>query len=111
MADDTIPIIHFTTPKTSTELVQSAGAIVEFRKAFRQCLNEIEAVAPRASPIHLFPCMPASLAVALGCCVMPKVANPIIVYDAKGSDGQFRRCLELPLPLTPDNRLSTNLSQ
>jgi SMODS-associated and fused to various effectors sensor domain len=108
VTDDSIPIIHFTTPKTSTELVQSAETIDAFRKAFRQCLNDIEALAPRTAPIHLFPCLPASLAVALGCCIMPKVANPIVVYDAKGGGGEFRRCLELPLPLTADNKLSTD---
>ena len=106
MADDAIPIIQFTTPKMSTELVQSAEAVFAFRKAFRACLNEIEAAAPRAAPIHLFPCLPASLAVALGCCIMPKVSNPIVIYDAKGGGGKFGRCMELPLPLTADNRLS-----
>ncbi|MFK7974510.1 MAG: SAVED domain-containing protein [Halioglobus sp.] len=108
MADDAIPIINFTTPRMSTELVQSAETVAAFRKAFRECLNEIEAAAPRAAPVHLFPCLPASLAVALGCCIMPKVSNPIVIYDAKGSGGLFSRCLELPLPLTADNRSSSH---
>lgn len=100
---DSVPILHFTTDSKGTELVQSEATIASFRRAFRQCLTDIENVATRAAPIHLFPCMPASLAVAAGCCVMPKVSNPIRVYDAKGSGGRFRHCLDLPLALSSQN--------
>ena len=111
VSDDAIPIIEFTTPDKSTELVQSAKTIDAFRKNFRQCLTDIENLAPRAAPIYLFPCLPASLAVASGCCVMPKVSNPIRVYDAKGSGGEFRYCLNLPLPLSSQNSLLTSDSE
>lgn len=98
-----IPIIHFTTPNMSTELVQSEHTIAEFRRAFRECLSTIENTAPQSALIHLFLCMPPSLAVAAGTCVMPKVSNPIFVYDAKGAQGEFHHRLTLPLPLTPHN--------
>jgi hypothetical protein len=103
LPSDSVPILHFTTNNKGTELVQSEETIAAFRQSFRQCLTDIENVAPRAAPIHLFPCLPTSLAVAAGCCVMPKVSNPIRVYDAKGSGGRFRHCLNLPLALSSQN--------
>ena len=103
MSDPKIPIIHFTTEIRGTEVVGSTEFIAAFRMAFRQCLTDIENIAPRTAPIHLFPCLPVSLAVAVGCCVMPKVSNPIRIYDAKGLGGTFRHCLDLPLPLTTQN--------
>ena len=101
--DPTIPIINFTTETKGTDLVGSADVVAAFRKAFRQCLTDIENVAPRSATIHLFPCFPVSLAVAAGCCVMPKVSNPIRIYDAKGPGGTFHHCLDLPLQLTTLN--------
>lgn len=94
-----IPIGRFTTVAKSTELVRSSNTVQSFRQRFRQCLTDIENRAPRNAPIHIFPCMPASLAVALGCCIMPKVSNPILIYDAKGVGGVFRYCLSLPAAL------------
>lgn len=101
-----VPIVDFRTSETGTEIVRSAATITAFRHAVRDCLNEIEARIPRTVPIHVFPAMPASLCVALGSCVMPKVANPLIIYDAKGQGGPFRACLELPFPLDETNALT-----
>ncbi len=101
-----IPIVDIATSETGTEIVRSAATITAFRHAVRDCLNEIEAKAPRTVPIHVFPAMPASLCVALGSCVMPKVANPLIIYDAKGQGGPFRACLELPFALDETNALT-----
>ena len=100
-----MPIIDFTAPETGTEIVRSAETITAFRQALRDCLNAIEAKMPRTARVHVFPVMPASLCVALGSCIMPKVANPLIIYDAKGQGGLFRPCLELPFPLGDTNTL------
>jgi hypothetical protein len=103
-----IPIVNFTSTVEGSEMAFSAATIEEFRRAFRDCLTSIERSAPRDAPIHLFPALPASLAVAIGCCIMPKVSNPIFVYDAKGFGGPFRQCITLPLNLTIDNVLTTS---
>lgn len=100
-----MPIARFSTPSPSTELVQSRRAVQAFQRDFRQCLTDLENRSSRSAPIHLFPCLPAPLAVALGRTIMPKVSNPITVYDAKGADGPFLPCVTLPLPLTTDNNL------
>lgn len=106
-----LPIANFTSTVTGTEMVYSTKTIENFRREFRNCLTAIENSAPREAPIHLFPCLPASLAVAIGCCIMPKVANPVLIYDAKGQGGPFHRCLTLPLSLTTDNILATGATR
>jgi hypothetical protein len=106
LGDESMPLIRFTTPSRSTELVQSRAVIEAFQREFRQCLTEIENRCSREVRLHLFPCLPAPLAVALGRCIMPKVSNPITIYDAKGVGGPFRPTVELPLPLTTENRLN-----
>ena len=106
-----LPILNFTSTVTGTEMVYSAETIENFRRDFRHCLTSIENSAPREAPIYLFPCLPASLAVAIGCCIMPKVANPILIYDAKGQGGPFHQCLSLPLRLTTDNVLTTSATR
>lgn len=103
-----MPIVNFISSVTGTEMAFSATTIEEFRREFRDCLTAIENSAPRDAPIYLFPCLPASLAVAIGCCIMPKVANPILVYDAKGLGGPFRQCLTLPMTLTTDNAITAS---
>ena len=105
---DTIPLARFTTANKSTELVQSRDVIQAFQRAFRESLTQIENRSSRDAPIHLFPCVPAPLAVALGRCIMPKVSNPIIIYDAKGPSGAFHSCVTLPLPLTTENTLQSD---
>ena len=99
------PIIDIVASETGTEIVRSEKTIAAFREIIRNCLNQIEAKTHREALIHVFPAMPASLCVALGSCIMPKVSNPIIIYDAKGQGGPFRQCLELPFPLDETNRL------
>ena len=64
-------------------------------------LNEViarlETLLPKTTSIHVFPAMPASLAVAFGMAIKPKVSFPIQVYDAEGPNGVFHPALSLPL--------------
>jgi CBASS immunity sensor of nucleotide second messenger signals len=93
-----VPIIEFTTKSPSTDLVQSEATIVAFSRAIRKCLEMIERQGGVNVEIHVFPAMPAPLAVALGASVMPKVPNPLHVYDARGGQGApFQKALALPL--------------
>ncbi len=99
-------IIRLSCPTPSTELVQSEACVTAFKRTVRQCLIDIETRSSRDTPIHVFPCMPAALAVACGSCVMPKVSNPLVIYDAKNPGGTFRPTLTLPLPLTAANEVA-----
>ena len=91
-----VPTVNFTTSAPGTGLVQTASTIAAFRKAIRQCLEMIEQAGGTGATIHVFPVMPAPLAVALGASVMPKVSNPLVIYDARGPEAMFKRALTLP---------------
>ena len=56
----------------------------EFRTLVRRLLNRIKAVHGDGREIHLFPAMPASLAVELGRVWMPKADLPLVLYDRHG---------------------------
>jgi hypothetical protein len=92
-----IPIIELSTPTPGTGLVRNRRTIESFQLAARNCLDAVErAVSDPARTIHVFPAMPAPLAVAFGAAVMPKVSNPLLIYDARGVGGAFTRALTLP---------------
>lgn len=57
-----------------------------YRKALRRLLDRIKAVHGTV-PIHLFPALPASLAVETGRVWMPKADPPLRVYDQQSSCG------------------------
>lgn len=89
-------LIEFTTPDPGTALVRGPKTIEGFQSAVRRCLDEIEQrVLDRTVELHFFPVMPAPLAFALGRCVMLKVSQPIVIYDAEGPQALFHEVLRL----------------
>lgn len=91
-----VQVVRFEVDTPNTALVKGPATIAAFRRTMRSCLDSIEREIGAARNIHVFPAMPASLAVAFGACVMPKVSNPITVYDAKGPGGVFAKAITLP---------------
>lgn len=93
-----VPIVELSTSVPGTDLVRNRKTIEAFQLTTRRCIDAIEAaVGDRANEIHVFPAMPAPLAVAFGASVMPKVSNPMQIYDARGAGGPFKVALKLPL--------------
>lgn len=90
-------IIEVVPSETGIAVVKGPKTVEAFRAAIRNCLDQIERVVSRSIEIHVFPAMPAPLAFAFGTCIMPKVSNPFIIYDASGPGGPFREALRLPL--------------
>ena len=90
-------IIHVSVDLPRLDLVQSAATIDAFRIEVAGLIARLETVLPKTTPIHVFPAMPASLAVAFGMAIKPKVSFPIQVYDAEGPNGLFHPALSLPL--------------
>ncbi len=65
----------------------------EFRAIVRRLLDRIKATHGEGKEIHLFPAMPASLAVDLGRVWMPKADLPLVLYDRHGE--RFTRVFTL----------------
>ena len=91
-------IIHMSVDLPKLDLVQCAATIDAFRIEVAGVIARLETLLPKTVSIHVFPAMPASLAVALGMAIKPKVSFPIQVYDAEGPNGLFHPALTLPLP-------------
>ncbi len=66
------------------DILRSRADQAEFRSTVRRLLDRIKAVHGEGREIHLFPAMPASLAVELGRVWMPKADPPLVLYDRQG---------------------------
>jgi hypothetical protein len=66
------------------DILRSPADQAEFRSTVRRLLDRIKAVHGEGREIHLFPAMPASLAVELGRVWMPKADPPLVLYDRQG---------------------------
>lgn len=58
-----------------------------YRRLLRGLFNRIKAVHGQSTPIHVFPVLPASLAVETGRVWMPKADAPLRLYDQNGASG------------------------
>jgi len=93
-----VQIINFTTPNPSTGLVRNLECIECFRQTIRRCLDSIErAIGRPDGTVHVFPAMPAPLAVAFGTTINEKTTPQLRVYDARGAGGAFNPAVTLPL--------------
>lgn len=89
-------IVEITIPEPTTNLVRSPKAIDEFGRKWRDVVARLETVLPKTTPVHVFPAMPASLAVTLGRHIKPKVSFPFRIYDAQSRDAPFAAAVTLP---------------
>lgn len=92
-----LAIVEIRAESPSRDLVRSPATVNAFRKIVMDCIDRIEHIAGTKVPIHVFPAMPAPLAVALGATVMPKAPVQFSIYDSSGPDGTFCHSLTLPL--------------
>ncbi|MGO4719013.1 SAVED domain-containing protein [Stenotrophomonas sp. 2MCAF14_2] len=90
-------VIHVTVDRPRLDLVQGPATIDAFRAKVASVVAQLETQLPKTAPIHVFPAMPASLAMAFGIAVKPKVSFPFHVYDADKGHGAFHPALSLPL--------------
>jgi len=60
----------------------------------RQVIEEIKQSHGKEAEVHVFPCMPNSLAVRFGMDYMPKTDNPLFIYDEQ-EDGGFKFALNI----------------
>lgn len=94
-------IATFSTPEPSYSLIRNRGTIDAFRAALQPNLSVLEASTDQ--PIHLFPVVPAAMAIEFGALLSTQHAHRYIVYDRDDS-GRFVPMMELgPRALRADD--------
>lgn len=73
----------------STDFMRRREDLTRFEFAFRELLARIVQEHPLAPEIHLFPAVPAPVAVACGHQLLPKSQPPLLVYDFVAATGGF----------------------
>lgn len=86
------------------DILRTPGDQVEFRSIVRRLLDRIKATHGERREIHVFPAMPASLAVELGRVWMPKADLPLVLYDRHGD--HFTRTFMVGRDDVEDQRLT-----
>jgi hypothetical protein len=78
------------------DIVKSPGTLREFRRTVRVLLDTIKAVHGQATPLHVFPALPVSLAIEFGRARMPKADAPWMIYDENQACGGFIPTFTIP---------------
>jgi hypothetical protein len=89
-------IIELTVDRPTVDFVRSPAAIDEFVRQIRAIVAQLEQVIPKSTLIHVFPAIPASLAITFGRFIKPKVSFPFNIYDAEGRAAPFHLAVTLP---------------
>ena len=73
----------------SPTFLRTRGDLENFRTAYQSALAEITKIHPHLAEIHVFPAVPAPLAVLCGRELLPKVHPALRVYDYQKTKGGF----------------------
>jgi len=90
-----IPIWRVSIPTPENDFVRSRAQTEAFRKAMRNVLDKIKAAHGEKAKVHVFPAMPASLAVDFGRVLNSKSDLPLIIYDQNKRLGGFIKALSI----------------
>lgn len=86
LGDDTA-IWSITATGAHNDILRRPEDQANYRRLLRGLFNRIKAVHGQSTPIHVFPVLPASLAVETGRVWMPKADAPLRLYDQNGASG------------------------
>jgi CBASS immunity sensor of nucleotide second messenger signals len=73
----------------SLTFLETKGGLDAFRVAYHSLLGQVQATVPTTTEIHLFPAVPAPVAVVCGHDLLGKAHPQLHVYDFSQSAGQF----------------------
>lgn len=93
--DDGVDIWEITVPSPNLYKIKNQGDLDKFSIIVNSVMNEIKNVYGQKKLIHVFPAVSNALAVEFGRCYMPKVYNPMILYDATGKEKNFIKTIEI----------------
>ena len=89
-----VAIWRVTVQLPNNDVLKSKGQAERFRQVMRPLLDRLKARHGERATIHVFPAMPAALAVEFGRVIMPKADLPMVIYDQSAKRGGFIRALE-----------------
>lgn len=92
---DDVTIWSVTVPAPGNEIVKSRATLRAFHDTVQPLMTAIHMRHGITTPIHIFPCMPVSLAVELGRARMPKADAPWVIYDQHSAQGGFVHALTI----------------
>jgi hypothetical protein len=75
--------------------LQQRADLEAFRQAYRQFLAEVTRDHPGAEALHVFPAIPAPVAVVCGFDLLPKAHPALVVYDNDKQHGGFIQRLKV----------------
>jgi hypothetical protein len=81
-----------------TGFLRTRADLEAFRDAYRATIRAIKAEHGDPKELHIFPAVPAPVAICVGRDVLPKVDPTLIIYDDNKSAGGFIRALEANAP-------------
>ncbi len=90
-----IPLYEIRADQPDVSVLSTISALIEFRKIYRAVMNEIRDQYGHDSIVHLFPAIPAPIAVACGQDLLPKVDPHLLVYDYDHQNGGFAPTLKI----------------
>jgi hypothetical protein len=89
-------IWKLSSPQPHNDFLAGRGQARLFRQHVRRLLDRIKAAHGETATLHVFPAMPAALAVEFGRVIMPKADMSIQIYDQNQALGGFVPVLTLP---------------
>ncbi|MCJ7457496.1 MAG: SAVED domain-containing protein [candidate division Zixibacteria bacterium] len=90
-----IPLYEVTIKKPSTSFLKSKAQLLQFQRTYRDLLTEIRTRHGSNCEVHLFPAVPAPIAVVCGRELLPKIDPPLFVYDNNKEKGGFKYTLTI----------------
>jgi len=78
-----------------TDFLRTREDLTRFEAKYRELLARIVGAHPTANEIHLFPAVPAPVAVACGHQLLPKAQPSLLVYDQVNPKDGFIFCLRI----------------
>ena len=75
--------------------LNTRGDLERFTAEYLRALATIREAHPHATCVHLFPAVPAPIAITLGRSRLPKVDAPLVVYDRDHRAGGYVRTMEI----------------
>lgn len=93
---DDCSIWELRVPNCSNDFLKSPYQAKYFRAIIKEALNQIKLIHGQDMVLHLFPAMPAALAIEFGKVYMPKADLPLIIYDQNRGRSGFFEALRIP---------------